>query len=89
MPEGFELVGRSINESGLRDRDVMVLNLTRGTTVISNPRGSRVIEAGDRLLCYGRLESMRDMIPERRKRRRKRAKIGALDPALIERLGED
>ena len=49
--EGLELVGKTIVESGLRERDIVVLNLTKGTTVISNPKGTRVIEAGDRLLC--------------------------------------
>jgi ribosomal protein S6--L-glutamate ligase len=30
-----------------------------------------VLEADDRLLCYGNLERMRDLIPARRKRRAK------------------
>jgi ribosomal protein S6--L-glutamate ligase len=30
-----------------------------------------VLEANDRLLCFGRLEEMRDMIPDRRGRRRR------------------
>ena len=73
--EGAELVGTSIDESGLRERDVAVLTLHRGTTVIPNPKGSRELEAGDRLLCFGRLEEMRGMIPERR---RKRARVKRL-----------
>ena len=28
-----------------------------------------VMEADDRLLCFGKLESMRDLVPERRRRR--------------------
>ena len=67
--EGADLVGRAIDESGLRNRDITVLSLTRGTTVIPNPRVDRVLEAGDRLLCYGKLEAMRDLVPERRRRR--------------------
>ena len=73
--EGAELVGTSIDDSGLRERDVAVLTLHRGTTVIPNPKGSRELEAGDRLLCFGRLEEMRGMIPERR---RKRARVKRL-----------
>ncbi len=68
--EGADLVGRSIADSGLRDRDITVLTLHRGTTVVPNPRTSRVLEANDRLLCFGRLESMRDLVPDRRRRRR-------------------
>ena len=61
--------------SGLRDRDIAVLTLHRGTTVIPNPMGSRELEAGDRLLCFGKLEEMRSMIPERRRRRARVKKL--------------
>ena len=64
-----ELVGTSLAESGLRERDITVLTLHRGASVIPNPKGSWVLEAEDRLLCWGRLEEMRSMIPERPKRR--------------------
>ncbi len=88
VPEGSGMVGKTIAESGLRDQDIAVLNLHRGTTVVSNPRGSRQLEAGDRLLCYGRLESMRGLVPERRRRKRS-VKAGALDPQLLKDLAED
>jgi ribosomal protein S6--L-glutamate ligase len=37
--------------------------------VIPNPTGHHVLEAEDRLLCWGKLEEMRTMIPDRPKRR--------------------
>ena len=67
--DGAEIVGMTIGESGLRDRDITVLTLNRGHTVVPNPKNSRELEAGDRLLCFGRLEEMRSMIPARRRRR--------------------
>ena len=70
MHDGAELIGKTIAESGLRDRDITVLTLHRGTTVIPNPRVSRELQAEDRLLCFGKLEEMRSMVPERRKRQR-------------------
>lgn len=70
--EGADLVGRTIEESGLRDRDISVLTLTRGITVIPNPKLSRVLEPEDRLLCFGKLESMKDLVPERRRQARPR-----------------
>jgi ribosomal protein S6--L-glutamate ligase len=73
--EDAELVGGTILDSGLRERDITVLTLHRGTEVIPNPRESRVLEANDRLLCFGRLESMRDMIPARKKRRARVRKL--------------
>ncbi|MCB0993535.1 MAG: RimK family alpha-L-glutamate ligase [Acidimicrobiales bacterium] len=68
--EGADLVGRTLDESGLRERDITVLTLARGSKVIPNPRGSRVLEAEDRLLCFGKLDAMRDLVPARRRRRR-------------------
>jgi ribosomal protein S6--L-glutamate ligase len=67
--EGADILGKSIADSGLRNRDITVLTLTRGTTVIPNPKTDRVLEAEDRLLCFGKLEAMRDLVPERRRRR--------------------
>jgi ribosomal protein S6--L-glutamate ligase len=64
-----DLVGMSIGESGLRERDITVLTLHRGAGVIPNPPFSQRLEAEDRLLCWGRVEEMRSMIPERPKRR--------------------
>ena len=71
IPEGSEYVGRTINESGLRDRDINVLTLYRGTTVIPNPRSDRNLEPGDRLLCFGKLELMRDLISAKARRKRR------------------
>ncbi len=67
--ESWPSVGSTIAESGLAERDITVLTLTRGTRVIPNPRSSRVLEPDDRLLCFGKLENMRDLVPERRRRR--------------------
>ena len=88
VPEGSGFVGQTLESSGLRERDLTVLTLSRGTTVISNPKGSRVLEPNDRLLCYGKLESMRDLIPERQRRKRK-PKIGKLDPTLLREMEAD
>lgn len=71
VPEGSQYVGKTIADSGLRQRDINVLTLHRDTTVIPNPRADRELIAGDRLLCFGRLESMRDMVPARAKRARR------------------
>lgn len=71
IPEGSEYVGRSIRQSGLREKDINVLTLYRGTTVIPNPRSDRELESGDRLLCFGKLELMRGLIPAKTRRRRR------------------
>src|SRR5690606_25891337 len=42
-----DFVGKTLEESGLGDRDITVLTLHRGTSVIPNPRRGTVLEAGD------------------------------------------
>ena len=78
VPEGSKFVGQKINETGLAESDVNVLTLYRGAKVIPNPRGERLLEAGDKLLCFGKLEAMRSMIPARTRRRR-RPEVQELD----------
>ena len=72
---GADIIGKTIGDSGLEERDLQVLTLHRGASVIPNPRRRVVLEAEDRLLCFGRLEEMRSMIPERRRRRAKVRKL--------------
>ena len=77
-----DLVGKRLRDSGLGERDITVLTLHRGASVVPNPRGTTELEAGDRLLCFGRLEEMRSMIPARRRRRARVRKLpkDALSP---------
>ena len=81
VPEGSKFVGQKIVETGLAESDVNVLTLYRGAKVIPNPKADRLLEAGDKLLCFGKLEAMRGMIPARTRRRR-RPVIQELDSAL-------
>ena len=60
--------------------DINVLTLYRGSKVIPNPRADRVLEPGDKLLCFGKMESMRGMIP-RKEQRRRRPTVQELDPS--------
>ena len=78
IPEGSEFEGMTIAETKLRDRDINVLTLYRGKTVIPNPRNERQLEASDRLLCFGKLDAMRGLLPPKARRRR-RPKVKVLD----------
>ncbi|MBL1219008.1 MAG: 30S ribosomal protein S6--L-glutamate ligase [Planctomycetes bacterium] len=66
------LRGLTIDQSGLRERDITVLTIARGGNIIANPRNTRVIEIHDRLLCFGKLDSMREFLPSKPRRRRRR-----------------
>ena len=81
IPEGSEFVGKTIDESGLPELDINVLTLYRGTTAIPNPRLKRTLEPGDRLLCFGQLEAMRNMVPKKILKRR-HPKIHSLPEAI-------
>ena len=71
IPEGSHFVGVSIADTELSEQDINVLTLYRGGKVIPNPKKERVLEADDKLLCYGKLESMRSMVPAKARRRRR------------------
>lgn len=70
VPGGSEFVGKTVHESGLREKDINALTLYRANSVIPNPRADRVLEAGDRLLCFGKLELMRGLVPKKTRRKR-------------------
>lgn len=71
VPEGSKFVGKTIRGTDLLDQDINVLTLYRGNKVIPNPRSDRVLEPEDKLLCFGKLEAMRSMVPQKTRRRRR------------------
>jgi len=73
--EDSSFAGQSIADTGLREQDIVVLTLRHQGKVISNPKSSRVLEAGDSLLCYGKTDTMRALIPNLPKKRRKLRKL--------------
>ena len=75
IPVGSTYIGKTIEETGLRELDVVVLTLKRKGTVVSNPKGSRVLEADDTILCYGKSEHMKNLIPVKKRKRRKMKKL--------------
>lgn len=72
IPNTPEFEGKSIVESGIRARDIVVLTIEHGSETSHNPRSSRVLHAGDKLLCYGLYENMKGLIPARKRPRRKK-----------------
>ena len=71
MPDA-PMAGKRIDECGLRERDIVILRLMRGSVQIPNPRGHREILPGDILLCYGNDAALESFIPKLMKKRRKR-----------------
>lgn len=71
IPESSKFIGQTIDQSGLPEQDINVLTLYRGSTVIPNPRLKQTLQPNDRLLCFGKLEAMRGMVPEKTRRKRR------------------
>lgn len=71
IPIGSSFIGRTIRDSMTGEKDINVLTLYRGDKVIPNPRLDRLIEAEDRLLCFGKRESMRAMMSKKARKRRR------------------
>jgi ribosomal protein S6--L-glutamate ligase len=72
VPNTLEFNGVPIRESGMREREIIVLSIERDEELITNPKGTFALQAGDRIICFGRHEKMRDLIPSRPRRRRRK-----------------
>jgi ribosomal protein S6--L-glutamate ligase len=88
IPEGSKFIGQTVVETQLAENDVNVLTLYRGAKVIPNPRADRTLEPGDKLLCFGKLEAMRGMIPARTRRKRLPV-VQELDTTLVDVSSDD
>ena len=76
LADSSELVGRPLKDTRLRDQQVVVLTITRPSgEVISSPQGDSVLHKGDKLLCFGKLEMIRDLLPKRKKKTRKKKTV--------------
>lgn len=62
----------TIQSSKLREDDIVVLSLIRGKIAIANPKHTRQILAGDKLICFGHNDTMRNLIPKKEKKKRKK-----------------
>ncbi len=71
IPIGSSFIGRTIRDSMTVEKDINVLTLYRREKVIPNPRLDRTLEPEDRLLCFGKRESMRAMMSKKARKRRR------------------
>jgi len=59
---GSPVVDKKLSESDLRTYDITVLAITRGEKTIPNPSADTQILLGDELICFGKLENIRNKI---------------------------
>lgn len=89
IPEGSVYVGKTLAESGLKEKDINVLTVHRSTTVIPNPKATRVIQAGDRLLCFGNMATLRELIPAKTREKRRKTPADLPETTVVTNMLSD
>lgn len=69
---GSELAGKTLAQTALRDRDVLVLSIMRHGLTIPNPRGNREILEGDTLICFGKQLTLQALVPPKKRKKPRR-----------------
>lgn len=59
---GSPVLNKTLAKSELREKDVMVLATVRGGETIPNPAANMKILLGDELICFGKLENIRNRV---------------------------
>jgi hypothetical protein len=61
VPTGSFFVDKSLVKAALRSKhDITLLAVTREGVTISNPSADEKIQVGDELICFGKLENIRE-----------------------------
>jgi hypothetical protein len=58
LPEDHPMAGQRIHEAELRSRDVLILAIKRGISLIPAPRADEHLRGGDKLVCFGPLRNI-------------------------------
>ena len=64
IDEGSSFVGNSLSACKLTEQEVLVLGIERGKNWIPTPSAEEIVEVADRLVVYGRLETLRALFRE-------------------------
>jgi ribosomal protein S6--L-glutamate ligase len=84
VDERSELAHRTIQQARLRERDVVVLTINRGSVVIPTPHETMEILPGDVLLCFGKTFALKGFASPPRVKKTKKKKR---DPERIAATG--
>ena len=64
IEDDSRLIGVSLDESGLKERFIQVLNIDRGSHLIHFPSSKFVFNQGDKIVVYGQLDSIKELLLE-------------------------
>ena len=62
IPAGHTLIGKTLLETELRQKDITVLSILRGDKTLPNPTAETQILKKDHLFLFGKLENIRTLI---------------------------
>jgi len=57
-----KVAGLTLSESGFKEKDLMILSVERDEEMLPVPKAQTKIRAGDRLICYGKLENLKGVV---------------------------
>jgi ribosomal protein S6--L-glutamate ligase len=60
-----EVAHRTLRENALKEMDVLVLSIKRGSLTLPNPNADTEVLPGDQLLVYGKSLTLRDLVPHK------------------------
>lgn len=58
------LPGKTLRETKFREMDITILAIGRGSGTVPNPRADEVIQLGDTLFCFGKIDDIRTHLTE-------------------------
>lgn len=62
ITENSPFAHKSIRETDIREKDIIILSITRSKQVTAAPKGDDVLLPGDIVLCYGRKQTIREFM---------------------------
>ncbi|MBM7614349.1 cation:proton antiporter regulatory subunit [Alkaliphilus hydrothermalis] len=62
IDENNELIGVTLEKSGLKQNYIQVLNIDRGSHIVHFPKNNMAFRQGDKVVVYGQLEKIKEFI---------------------------
>jgi len=57
-----KVAGLSLSQSGFTEKELVVLSIERDEGVVPVPKAQNKIRVGDRLICYGKMENIKEVV---------------------------
>ncbi|TCO79449.1 TrkA C-terminal domain-containing protein [Marinisporobacter balticus] len=62
LEENNNLVDRALENSGLKEKYIQVLNVDRGSHMVHFPSSKFVFQQGDKIVLYGQLDNIKELV---------------------------